>query len=133
MDVLTKILDEMKRQKISQKTITSSLGLSKQSFSEWKAGRVTSYMKYLPQIAQILGVSVDYLLGSTDDPTPPAERDPGIKKAPLPEVDPETGLDDERRALLAIYDSLSDEKRAMMLETAQAFRAKEEAERKTEH
>lgn len=71
MDVLTKILDEMKRQKISQKTITSSLGLSQQSFSEWKAGRGTSYMKYLPQIAQILGVSVDYLLG----------RDPGIEKS----------------------------------------------------
>lgn len=133
MDVLTIILNAMKQRSVSQKEMCDLLGLSKQSFTAWKNGSNTSYMKYLPQIAQILGVSVDYLLGSTDDPTPPAERDPGIKKAPLPEVDPETGLDEERRALLAIYDSLSEEKRAMMLETAQAFRAKEEAERKTGH
>ena len=64
MDVLTKILGEMKKGKISQKTMSSSLGLSQQAFSEWKAGRTKSYMKYLPQIASVLGVSVDYLLGA---------------------------------------------------------------------
>ena len=133
MDVLNNILSQMKVIGMSQRDLCDRLGLKQQAFTDWKSGKSESYMKYLPQIAQILGVSVDYLLGSTDDPTPPAERDPGIKKAPLPEVDPETGLDEERRALLAIYDSLSEEKRAMMLETAQAFRAKEEAERKTEH
>ena len=72
MDILTKILDEMKKGKLSQKYITSSLGLSQQAFSEWKAGRTKSYMKYLPQIAAILGVLVDYLL----------RRD---EKAPAPE------------------------------------------------
>ena len=72
MDILTKILDEMKMEKISQKEITSSLGLSQQAFSEWKSGRTKSYMKYLPQIAAVLGVSVDCLL----------ERD---EKAPAPD------------------------------------------------
>ena len=64
MYILTKILDEMKKGKISQKEITSSLGLSQKAFSEWEAGRTKSYMKYLPQIAAVLGVSVDYLLGT---------------------------------------------------------------------
>ena len=133
MDVLNNILAHMKVIGMSQRDLCDRLGLKQQAFTDWKSGKSTSYMKYLPRIASVLGVSVDYLLGSTDDQNPPSERDPGIKKAPLPEVDPETGLDEERRALLAIYDSLSEEKRAMMLETAQAFRAKEEAERKTGH
>ena len=64
MDVLTKILDEMKKGKIRQKEITSSLGLSQKAFSEWEAGRTKSYMKYLPQIADVLGVSVDHMLGT---------------------------------------------------------------------
>lgn len=72
MDILTKILDEMKKGKIIQKEITSSLGLSQKAFSEWEAGRTKSYMKYLPQIAAVLGVPVDYLL----------KRD---EKAPAPE------------------------------------------------
>lgn len=38
------------------------LGLKKNVFSEWKAGRARSYMKYLPEIAEFLGVSVDYIL-----------------------------------------------------------------------
>lgn len=71
MDILTKILAEMKKGKISQKYITSSLGLSQQAFSEWKAGRTKSYMKYLPQIAAVPGVSMDYLLGRYEKaPTP---------------------------------------------------------------
>ena len=38
------------------------LGLKKNGFSEWKAGRARSYMKYLPEIAEFLGVSVDFIL-----------------------------------------------------------------------
>lgn len=74
MDILTKILDEMKKGKISQKEITSSLGLSQKAFSEWEAGQTKSYMKYLPQIAAVLGVSVDCLLGR--DEKAPAPEDP---------------------------------------------------------
>lgn len=68
MDCLYKIIELMKEQKISQKDMTDRLGLSKASFSEWKAGRSSSYLKYLPQIAEILGVSVDCLLGAPPRP-----------------------------------------------------------------
>ena len=68
----------MKEQRVSQQEICQYLNLKKQTFSEWKAGRSESYLKYLPQIADYLGVSVDYLLGRTDRPananaTPSAE------------------------------------------------------------
>lgn len=64
MEVITKILSEMKKQNITQKNVVDSLGISQTAFSDWKAGRSKSYMKYLPQIASVLGVSVDYLLGT---------------------------------------------------------------------
>lgn len=103
--------------------VARGTGISNGLLGDYKYNRKKPSQENLNKLANFFGVSVDYLLG----------RDPGIKKAPLPEVDPETGLDEERRALLAIYDSLSEEKRAMMLETAQAYRAKEEAERKAAH
>lgn len=60
----------MKSKHISQQDICINLNLKKQAFTDWKAGKSESYLKYLPQIAEILNVSVDYLLGKTDDPTP---------------------------------------------------------------
>ena len=68
MDTLTKILGTMKEQRVSQQEICRYLNLTKQTFSEWKAGRSESYLKYLPQIAEYLDVSVDYLLGKTPSP-----------------------------------------------------------------
>ena len=65
MYTLNKILSMMKEKKVSQKELCEYLGVSKQS------GNNTSYIKYLPQIAEFLNCSVDYLLGRTDEPTPP--------------------------------------------------------------
>lgn len=113
----------LKQKNCTAADVARGTGISNGLLGDYKRNRSKPSQENLNKLANFFGVSVDYLLG----------RDPGIEKAPLPEVDPETGLDEERRALLAIYDSLSEEKRAMMLETAQAFRAKEEAERKTGH
>lgn len=78
MDTLTKILGIMKEQRVSQQEICQYLKLTKQTFSEWKAGRSESYLKYLPQIAEYLDVSVDYLLGKT--PSPERENIPEDEK-----------------------------------------------------
>ncbi len=67
MDVLHNITQEMIKQGKTQKQITTYLGLSKSTFSEWLAGRSKSYNKYIYQIADFLGVSVDYLRGDSDD------------------------------------------------------------------
>lgn len=64
MAVLTNILSLLKEQNKKQIDLTNYLGLSKNVFSEWKANRSTSYMKYLPKIAEFFDVSVDYLIGN---------------------------------------------------------------------
>lgn len=64
MVVLTNILALLKEQNKKQIELMNYLGLSKNVFTEWKSNRATSYMKYLPKIAEFFGVSVDYLLGS---------------------------------------------------------------------
>lgn len=69
MCILDKILKTMKEKHITQKTLTEQLGLSKSSFSSWKSGANESYKKYLPEIAEILNVSVAYLTGESPNPT----------------------------------------------------------------
>lgn len=46
-----------------QKELTDYLGITKNAFTDWKSGRIKSYQKHLPKIAEFFGVSVDYLLG----------------------------------------------------------------------
>ena len=72
MNILNKIIQILKERKIKQVELTNYLGISKNIFTDWKSGRNTSYMKYLPKIAEFFGVSVDYILGKE---TPTVEND----------------------------------------------------------
>ena len=63
MGTVDTIIVILKRKNLSQKDLTDHLGLSKNAVTEWKAGRNESWRKYLPQIADFLGVSVNELLG----------------------------------------------------------------------
>ena len=63
MEVLNKIICLLKEKNIKQKELTDYLSVSHNVFTEWKAGRNSSYMKHLPKIAEFFAVSVDYLLG----------------------------------------------------------------------
>lgn len=70
---LDNIISELNKRNKQQKDLTDHLGLTKNAFTDWKSGKSKSYMKYLPQIAEFLGVSVDYLLAddkkiSSDNP-----------------------------------------------------------------
>ena len=57
----------------AKKEFAEKLGLkSGNVITDWEAGRSFSYRDYVYQIAVIFGVSVDWLYGKTDDPTPPA-------------------------------------------------------------
>ena len=67
MAILDNILTLLKEQNKKQIELTSYLGLSKNVFTEWKSNRANSYMKYLPQIAEFFGVTVDYLLGNDNN------------------------------------------------------------------
>jgi len=84
MDVLGIITKELKAQHKTQKSLTDCLGVTKNVFTDWKLEKSRSYERYLPQIADFLGVTVDYLLGRTD-----------IKKAPAKGEGEESSLDAE--------------------------------------
>lgn len=73
MDItLERIIKELKTKNLKQQDLTDALGINYSSFGNWKAGRNSSYKKYIHAIAQYLGVTVEYLKGETD-----------IKKAPI--------------------------------------------------
>lgn len=63
MDILNRIKEMLMVQHKTQKELCDYLGLKQTAFSDWKQGRSKSYTKYLPQIAEFFGCSVDYLLG----------------------------------------------------------------------
>ena len=66
MRILDRITEELKTQKKTQKNLCDFLGLSSNNYTDWKSGKSSSYKKYLPEIADYLNVSIDYLLGKTN-------------------------------------------------------------------
>lgn len=91
MSVLDNIISELDKKNKKQKDLTDYLGITKNAFTDWKSGRIKSYMKYLPQIAEFLGVSVDYLLNDSE-----------IKKSPdIPE-----GISERDADALRLYRGL---------------------------
>lgn len=74
MSVLDKICKLLSEQGKKQKDLTDYLGISKNSFTDWKSGRVKSYTKHLDKISEFLNVSVDYLLGKTEIKKPPTSN-----------------------------------------------------------
>ena len=62
LSTLDKISKLLKEKNLKQKELTDYLGISKNAFTDWKSGRINSYMKHLTKIAEFLGCTVDYLL-----------------------------------------------------------------------
>lgn len=74
MDILNKINYLLEKNNLKQKDLTDYLGIEKSVFSSWKNGKSKSYSKYLAQIAQFFGVSIDYLLDNEKSPTEESEE-----------------------------------------------------------
>ena len=66
METLQRIVKLLKSKNKKQKDLTDFLGITKNAFTNWKSGSNTSYIKYLPKIAEFLEVSVDALLGKEE-------------------------------------------------------------------
>ena len=60
--VLNRILATMQEKGVNQQDVSSYLGLGNETFTRWKYENGKSYIKYLAQIAEYLGVSRKYLL-----------------------------------------------------------------------
>ena len=55
----------------SSKELAEYLGLPHNIVAEWKSGRNKSYTRYLHEIAEKYGVSVEWLKGETDEKNQP--------------------------------------------------------------
>lgn len=54
---------------ISAKKLSDVTGISTGNISDWKSGRCQPSINALITIADYLNISLDYLVGRTDDPT----------------------------------------------------------------
>ena len=83
------LLDELN---MEQKTLASVLGLPADTVSAWRRGKSASYTKYLPQIAEALGTTTEYLLTGE-----------GPKKKSAPAVSDSDTMTNEEEHLISTY------------------------------
>lgn len=64
----------MGRQKLENKDIAAKIGVSSHTVYRWATGSTQPTSLNLSILAEVLKTSSDYLLGLTDDPTPPTKN-----------------------------------------------------------
>lgn len=69
MTILDRISTLIEKNGWSNSQFAKRIGKNVSLPTDWKLGRSKSYMKMLPQIADVLGTTEDYLRGDTDDPS----------------------------------------------------------------
>lgn len=93
MDTADRIFLLLDRSGMEQKKFAEQIGATDKIVSKWRTSGLKSYRKYLPQIAEVLGTSVEYLVT-------------GEEKKPAPIT--ESGLDATK------YHMLNEENRALV-------------------
>lgn len=94
MDIVDRIFELADKKYQEQRDFAHALNIAPQRVSEWRRRKSESYMKRLPQIANLLGTSVDYLMTGEQKKSAPTDGD---------------GLSPAKRALWEAVDGLSDE------------------------
>lgn len=62
MDTVDRIIELSKEQKITQQVIAAAIGVKEDTVSNWFRRKAASYTKYIPQIAEVLDTTTEYLL-----------------------------------------------------------------------
>lgn len=62
MDTLDRIFEQLTALGIEQKSLAQKIGVRPQAVTDWKNGKTKSYTKYIPQIAEVLNTTSEYLL-----------------------------------------------------------------------
>ena len=94
MDIVDRIFELADKKYQEQRDFAHALNIAPQRVSEWRRRKSESYMKRLPQIAELLGTSVEYLITGEEKKPAPTNGD---------------GLSPVKRELLEAVDGLSDE------------------------
>ena len=66
-NVVLKIMEELRIQGKTEKSLEKAIGLGNGAFTRWKYQNVKSYVKYIDQIADYLNVTPAYLMNSSDN------------------------------------------------------------------
>lgn len=109
-EVLNRILDCLGPRHGAIKDLAHHLDVSPNVITNWKNGSSRSYRKYLKQISEYLGVSVDYLLGNEQ------------KEEPQPE---QIDLSDVELGFLGDYKELTEENKATVRDMVRLLRERQ--------
>jgi transcriptional regulator with XRE-family HTH domain len=63
-----RLYDTRQAKGISQNQVAAALGITQPSYADWERSAVSLKPEYLPVLAEVLGVSVDHLLGVAEHP-----------------------------------------------------------------
>lgn len=73
MSSTDRVFQIMRERGLTAAYVSKQTGISAGNFTDWKKGRAKPGAKAIERLAQFFGVSVDYLLGRSDDPNPRPE------------------------------------------------------------
>ena len=100
---------------LQQKAVASELGISVQSISYWESGSRAPSKDNLLRLAEMYGVTTDYLLGNDVEENSVQAK---TKKEPVT-IDELPGLTDAQRQLLKAFNRCKAEGRARVLAYAE--------------
>lgn len=114
MDIFEeRILPLFRKSRKNDQELEREIDLPRGIIYDWKKRRTKSYKKYCGQIASYFHVSTDYLLGNTDDPTPAGQKETPPAQGGGP-------IGPNKRALLDLVDTMSDEEMGALLDVVRA-------------
>ena len=67
MDVCSRIFELVDKKYVEQQSFAAALGVSPTMVSAWRKNKSESYMKRIPQIADVLNTSAEYLLTGEEE------------------------------------------------------------------
>ena len=94
-------LVKVRKAKMTQYELAEYLGISQQEISRYETGEIKAPVNYIKDVAEICGVSVDYILGTARETT--------------------DMLSKEEFELLEIFGRLKPENRAKLIERAETL------------
>lgn len=109
MSIIERIVRIMDLKHLNQTELCRILQITNSTFSSWKTRGTDPPAKYLILICDFLGVSIDYLLGRTDNPNPSTENN--------------VTLSSDQNRLLQMYNLLSDMEKGEILGELKAMTA----------
>lgn len=74
MDTLYKILNLLWKSGLTEIEFCQKTGINRSAVTDWKKGKTKSYMRHIPEIAEVLGVTEEYLLNDKETNSEPTQE-----------------------------------------------------------